>query len=211
MCLLSFLFQCNAPSPSTLSSRHRLLPFATRRRNNSVRRPLPHRQRYARDFFYFHFNYNAMRLRPSLSLLFFRLPSAGELPGPGWGQATHCHITNSLFEVFYFIFVFISMQCALYAHFPSSIPFAIGRRNYSVCSKFYFVYIVILMQCALDHHQFTSSSSSVAIRRRSAGGGRVEGGGVGGVRPLCRPAARGGGGGHAGVPVRSGGRGEGVG
>ena len=34
-------------------------------------------------FFYFHFNYSAIRPRPSLSLLFFRLVSAGEIPGPG--------------------------------------------------------------------------------------------------------------------------------
>ena len=51
------------------------------------------------------------------------------------GQATHCRITNGLFEVFYFIYMFISMQCALYPHFPSSIPFAIRRRNSAKISK----------------------------------------------------------------------------
>ena len=101
-----------------------------------------------------------------------------------------------------FILFSILFQCntPLVLTSPSLLPIATGRRSANgLFESFILFSLLFLTQCALDPHQFPSSSSSVAIRRQNtppdAGGGGGEGGGgrVGGVRPRCRSAARGGG------------------
>ena len=85
---------------------------------------------------------------------------------------------NGLFEMFYFVFNFISMQHAFDPHFPfSSSDFYWKAVRKRFVQEFYFVFIVILMQCPLDPHQFPSSSSSVAIRRQNTPPGAGRGGG----------------------------------